>query len=145
MFMWIQYSCFLKAMGRSKKNVIESYLHCIDIYDDEFVILDFQKKSKWFFLWSRHRLNNNNRENNRCRFSKFRGFSFTITLRQKPKGVMRMQSLFLVIQRLMRVTHLGFCLRVIVKEKVLNLEKITSSVLSVSLLIYESNDVYGIM
>ena len=36
----------------------------------------------------------------------------------------------------MRVTHLGFCLRVIVNEKPLNLEKTTSSVLSVLLLIY---------
>ena len=36
----------------------------------------------------------------------------------------------------MRVTPLGFCLRVIVNEKPLNLEKTTSSVLSVLLLIY---------
>ena len=36
----------------------------------------------------------------------------------------------------MRVTPLGFCLRVIVNEKLLNLEKTTSSVLSVLLLIY---------
>ena len=36
----------------------------------------------------------------------------------------------------MRVTLFGFCLRVIVNEKPLNLEKTTSSVLSVLLLIY---------
>ena len=35
----------------------------------------------------------------------------------------------------MRLTPLGFCLRVIVNEKPLNLEKTTSSVLSVLLLI----------
>ena len=33
--------------------------------------------------------------------SRFRGFLFTITLRQKPKGVMRMLSLCLVIQRIL--------------------------------------------
>ena len=32
-------------------------------------------------------------------FSRFSGFSFTITLRQRPKGVMCMPSLCLVIQR----------------------------------------------
>ena len=42
-----------------------------------------------------------------------------------------MLSLCLVIQRGMR-----FCLRVIVNEKPLNLEKTTSSVLSILLLIY---------
>ena len=39
----------------------------------------------------------------------------------------------------MRVTPLGFCLRVIVNEKPLNLEKTTSGVLSVLLLIYAKN------
>ena len=47
-----------------------------------------------------------------------------------------MLSLFLSIQGCMRVTPLGRCLRVIVNEKRLNLEKTTSSVLSVLLLIY---------
>ena len=47
-----------------------------------------------------------------------------------------MLTLCLVIHRGMRVTPLGFCLRVIVNEKPLNLEKTTSSVLSVLLLIY---------
>ena len=42
-----------------------------------------------------------------------------------------MLSLCLVTQRGMRVTPLGFFLRIIVKEKPLNLEKTTSSVLSV--------------
>ena len=61
-------------------------------------------------------------------FSRFRGFSFTITLRQKPKGVTRMLSLCLVIQCDMHVTPLGVCLRVIVNENPL---KTSSSVLSV--------------
>ena len=39
----------------------------------------------------------------------------------------------------MRETHLGLCLRVIVHEKPLKLEKTTSSVLSVLLLIYGFN------
>ena len=39
----------------------------------------------------------------------------------------------------MRVTPLGFCLRVIVNKNPLNLEKTTSSGLSVLLLIYEFN------
>ena len=37
----------------------------------------------------------------------------------------------------MRITHLGFCLRVIVNEKPINLEKTKSSVLSVLFLIYD--------
>ena len=69
-------------------------------------------------------------------FSRFRGFSFTITLRQKPKGVTHMLSLCLVIQRGICITPLGFCLGVIVNEKLLNLEMTTSSVLSVLLFIY---------
>ena len=66
-------------------------------------------------------------------FSRFMCVSFTITLRQKPKEVTSILSLCLVIQR---VTPLDFCLRVIVNEKPLNLEKTTSSVLSVLLLTY---------
>ena len=72
-------------------------------------------------------------------FLRFRGFSFTIALRQKPKGVprrQRMLSLCLVIQCCLRGTPLGFCLRVIVNERPLNLVKTTNSVLSVLLLIY---------
>ena len=50
----------------------------------------------------------------------------------------------LVIQRGMYVTPLGVCLRVIVNEKPLNLEKTTSSVLSVLSLIFvpESSEIY---
>ena len=50
-------------------------------------------------------------------FSRFRGFSFTITLRQRLKGVTRMRgrtgSFCLVIQCSMRVTPFGFSLRVL--------------------------------
>ena len=49
----------------------------------------------------------------------------------------RRQALWITGQReRMHVTPLGFCLSVIVKEKPLNLETTTSSVLSVSLLIF---------
>ena len=65
-------------------------------------------------------------------FARFRGFSFTITLRQKPKEVMRMLFLCLVIQHSMCVTSSGVCPRVIVNEKLLDLEKTTTSVLSVN-------------
>ena len=64
-------------------------------------------------------------------FSRFRGFSFTITQRSY-----NWLSFCPLIQRGMRVTPLGFCLRVIVNEKTLNFEKTTSSVLSILLLIY---------
>ena len=47
-----------------------------------------------------------------------------------------MPSLCLVIQQRMRETPLGFYLRVIVNEQILNLKKTTSSVLSVLLLLY---------
>ena len=40
----------------------------------------------------------------------------------------------------MRVIHLGLCLRDIVNEKPINLEKTTSSVLSVLLLLYVTNN-----
>ena len=71
-------------------------------------------------------------------FSRFRGFSLTLNLRQRSKGVTRMLSLCLVIQRCLRGTHLGFCLRIFVNEKPLNLEKTISSVQSVLLIIYPS-------
>jgi len=48
-----------------------------------------------------------------------------------------MLSLRLLIQRGMRITPLGICLRIMVNDKPLNLEKTTSSVLSVLLLIYD--------
>ena len=66
-------------------------------------------------------------------FSRFRGFSFTITLRKKPKGVTHMPRCITRQRESMCVTPLGFCLRVIVNKK--NLEKTTSSVLSILLLI----------
>jgi len=47
----------------------------------------------------------------------------------------------LVIQRGIHVAPSGFCLRIIVNEKLLNLEKTTSSVLYVLLLIYANYDV----
>ena len=71
-------------------------------------------------------------------FSIFQWNSFTITLRQKPGGVMRSlnrtSSLCLVILHRLRETPLGFCLRVIVNEFHTNLEKTTYSVLSVILI-----------
>jgi len=76
----------------------------------------------------RHRLINNTDRTLDVVFSRFRGFSFIVTLRQKPKEVTRMLSLCLVIQRSMRVTPSGFFLRVIVNEKTLNIKKPTSSV-----------------
>ena len=54
-------------------------------------------------------------------------FRSQITLRQRPKEVTRMLSLFPVILRFLRGTTLGICLKVIVNEKPLNLEKTTSS------------------
>ena len=50
---------------------------------------------------------------------RFKSFSFTVTLRQKPKGITRMLSLCLVIQCCLHGTPLSFCLRVIVNEKIL--------------------------
>ena len=49
----------------------------------------------------------------------------------RTKGVtrMRLQLQYRVLRRL-RVTPLGFCLRIIVKKKSLNLKKTTSSVIS---------------
>ena len=48
--------------------------------------------------------------------------------------------LCLVIQRCLRGTPLGFCLRVIVNEKPPNVKKTTPSVLSTLLLIYEEEE-----
>ena len=81
------------------------------------------------FLWEKfsHRLINNTERTLDVVFSRFRDFSFTRTLRQKPKGVTRMLSLCLVNQRSMRVTSLGFCISVI-------------SDLSVLFLIYEFSE-----
>ena len=69
-------------------------------------------------------------------FQDLRSILFTITLGQKPKGVQRRASLNNKTERGHARNSLGFCLRVIVIEKTLNLERTTSSVLSVILLIY---------
>ena len=93
---------------------------------------------KWKFLSDellKLKMNNNTDRTLDVVFSRFRGFSFTITLRQKPKWVRRRLSFCLVIQRGMRVAPLG-CFRIIVNEKLLNLEKTTASVLSALLWIY---------
>ena len=60
-------------------------------------------------------------------FSRFRVFSFSINLRQKPKEVTRMRCRTGSFSR----TPFGFYLRVIVNEKPPNLEKTTSNVLYV--------------
>jgi len=70
-------------------------------------------------------------------FFKIYGFLFTITLRQKPKGVLRRQRRITRQRESMRCllgTPLGICLKLIVNKKTLNLEKTTSSVLSVILI-----------
>ena len=67
-------------------------------------------------------------------FSRFRGLSFTLTLRQKPKGVPRKQRRITIQRESMHWlcgTPLCLHLKVIVNEKSINLEKTTSSVLSV--------------
>ena len=71
-------------------------------------------------------------------FSRFGWKKFTLTLRQKPRVVLRSQCRITrqsepVIRRL-RETYLGFCLRVFVTEFHPNLEKTTSSVLSAILI-----------
>ena len=66
-------------------------------------------------------------------FSRFICVLFTSTLRQKLKRVTRNTKRKPVLRRL-HVTSLGFCLRVIVNETHTNLEKTTSSVLSVVLI-----------
>ena len=53
-----------------------------------------------------------------------------------PKGVTCILRCITRQRERMRVTPLGFCLRVSANEKPLDLEKTTSSVLSVLLLIY---------
>ena len=52
-------------------------------------------------------INNNTDRTLDVFFSRFRGFSFTIILRQMPKGMPR-----LIARKRMRVTPFGFCLRV---------------------------------
>ena len=70
-------------------------------------------------------------------FLRIRGILFTITLRQRPKGIscrLRILSFYLVIKLCLHGTPLGSCLRVIVNEKPPNLEKTTPSVLTVILI-----------
>ena len=55
-----------------------------------------------------HRLINNTDRTLDVVFSRLRDYSFTITLRQRPKGVTCMLSLCLIIQRCLRGTLLGF-------------------------------------
>ena len=73
-------------------------------------------------------------------------FRSHLTLRQKTKGFPRRKRL-ITRQRdsmrcLARGTPFGFRLMVIVNEKKLNLEKTTSSVLSVLLLIYDLDQLF---
>ena len=68
-------------------------------------------------------------------FQDVRGFSFTITLRQKLIGVLAQAVLNYMTE--LCGTPLGFCLRVIGNEKPLNIEKTISGVLSVLLLVYD--------
>ena len=58
----------------------------------------------------------------------------------EAQGVTRMPRRITRQRGRMRVTPLGFRLRVVVHEKPQNLEKTTSSVLSVLLLIYDLTD-----
>ena len=52
-----------------------------------------------------------------------------------PKGVTRKLRLITIQGEIMLVTPMGFCLKVIVNENPLNLEKTTSIVLSVLLIL----------
>ena len=71
-----------------------------------------------------HRLINNTDGILDVVFSRFKSFLCTITLRQRTKGVLRRQ-------------HMLFLCLVI--EKLLNLEKTTSSVISMLFFIYDIN------
>jgi len=85
-------------------------------------------KLNWISQWNRcstilvcnHRLIKITNRTLDVVFSRFGWNSFTITLKQKPRRVLR--SLCLVIQRRLRETPLGFCLRVILNEFHPNLE-----------------------
>ena len=75
--------------------------------------------------------------NTRCRLFKIQGFFVhNYPEAEAQRSYAHALSRCLAIQRGMRLTTLSLCLRVIVNEKPLNLEKTTSSVLSVLLLIY---------
>ena len=68
-------------------------------------------------------LNNKNRDRTLyVVFSRFWGFSFNIALRQQPKGATRMLSRSSLSFNSTRHAPLGFCLRIIMYEKSLNLK-----------------------
>ena len=80
-----------------------------------------------------HRLIKNKDRSLEVVFSRFMCFSFTITMRLKPKGVTLSTEREPVLRRL-HATHLGILLIVIVNEKHIHLIKTTSRVLSVILI-----------
>ena len=83
------------------------------------------QSSSYSTIWWIHSLINNTDKTLDVVFSiLWWGFSFIITLRQRPKGVTRVPR-WITRQResMLRVTALGFCLRVIVNENPQNLEK----------------------
>ena len=81
-----------------------------------------------------HQINNNTDSTLDVVFLRFRGFLFynnpeTEAQTSFAHSVQNMPSLCLVIQHCLRVTPLGFCLWVIVNEKLLNLKRRQLSVL----------------
>ena len=122
---------------RTKNELISYKFHTVVPEVSFFVCNPVQRRILLLF-WIRerrkHRLINNTDRKIDVVFSRLNGFSFTIILRQKPEGVPRRQRWITRQRESMRVTLLGLCLRVIVNEKLLNLEKTTSSVLSVLLI-----------
>ena len=128
-FFWHQ-KCFILIISLlSLKQKIKEQVNFIEIL--QLKINSFQKHGYTL-------INQNNRQNTRCRLFKIQGFFVHKTLRHaKPKGVLRRQrllSLCLVIQRCLCGTPLGFCLRVIVNEEPLDLDKTTSCGLYVVLI-----------
>ena len=94
------------------KSVLQRVIESINSVQKQYTYC----KCLWKFLRPvKQQINNNTDRTLDVVFSRF--FLSTITLRQKPKGVTHMLSLCLVMQRGMRVTPLGFCLRVIVNKK----------------------------
>ena len=112
----IRWKCQILILCQIKTTISSSLFN-----DNQNLYFDHPMKEVW--LWSKKGLD--------VVFSRFRGFSFTITLRKKPKGVTRISveqlslSLCFVIQRRMCGIPLGVYLK-----------KTTPSVLSVLLLIY---------
>ena len=82
--------------SNSTGSALNNYL-CFEIKHDRFQFFTERVYRKVESICLNHRLINNNIQNTRCRLLRFRGFSFTIALRQKPKGVTHMlqrESLF---------------------------------------------------